>query len=253
MSVSPLWLPVFLIAGFVAGFFNTVAGGGSLITFPLLVLLGFPPQVANGTIRVAILLQNAASIPTFARLGHFHPRASLICAAVTVPASILGAFAAVRMDAGPFRSVSAVLLLAVLATLFLSPTSWTREETSRRIRWGPMLPLMVLVGFYGGFFQVGVGMHFLAAAVLVGGWDLVAANSIKVAVILLFIIASLFVFAAHGQVDWPVGLALGVGNMLGGWAGAHAAVRKGPGWIRWTMVVMGVAAAAKLVYDAATA
>jgi hypothetical protein len=252
VSVSPLWLPLFLVAGFIAGFANTVAGGGSLITFPLLVLLGFPPQVANGTIRVAILFQNAASVPTFARLGHFHPRESLICAAVTVPASIAGSFAAVRMDPDPFRNVSAVLLLAVLATLFVSPSSWTREATRRSIRWGTMIPLLVVVGFYGGFFQVGVGMHFLAAAVLVGGWDLVTANAIKVAVILLFILASLLVFAAHGQVDWTVGLVLGTGNMLGGWAGAHAAVKKGPGWIRWTMVVMGVAAAVKLAWDAAT-
>jgi uncharacterized membrane protein YfcA len=85
---------------------------------------------------------------------------------------------------------------------------------------------------------------------LAGRWDLLRANSLKVTVILLFILASVFVFAASGHIDWPVGLALGAGNMIGGWLGAHAVVKKGPGWIRWVLVIMGLAAAGKLVADA---
>lgn len=249
MSVSPLWLPVFFAAGTIAGFLNTVAGGGSLITFPLLVLLGFPPHLANGTIRVTILLQNLVAVPTYARSGYFFPKEALICAAVAVPAALAGALTAVSLDPDSFRGVSGVLLLIVLGTLFFKPSSWTRAENRVPIRWGALLPGIAAVGFYGGFFQLGAGMPFLAVAVLAGGWNLVSANSLKVTVILLFIIASLVIFARSGHVDWVVGGALGTGNMLGAWIGARVAVKKGPGWIRWVLVVMGTAAAAKLLYD----
>lgn len=248
MTLSPVWILLFLVTGVAAGFFNTVAGGGSMISFPLLILLGFPPHLANGTIRVTILMQNLVAVPTYARQGYFFPKQALLCAAVAVPASLAGALTAVRLDPDPFRRFSGLLLLVVLLTLFIRPSSWERAK-AERIRWGAMLPLMAAVGFYGGFFQLGAGMPFLAVAVLAGGWDLVSANSLKVTVILLFILVSLLVFASHGQVDWAVGLSLGAGNMVGAWLGARAAVKKGPGWIRWIMVAMGLAAAGKLLWD----
>jgi hypothetical protein len=251
MDLSPVWIPLFFAAGIAAGFFNTVAGGGSMISFPLLILLGFPPHLANGTIRVTILMQNLVAVPTYARHGHFYPRESLLCAAVALPASFAGAMTAVHLDPDPFRRLSGLLLLAVLATLFFKPSSWERPR-AERIRWGAMLPLMAVVGFYGGFFQLGAGMPFLAVAVLAGGWDLVSGNSLKVTVILLFILVSLLVFARAGHVDWAVGLTLGAGNMLGAWLGARAAVKKGPGWVRWIMVVMGSVAAGKLLWDGFT-
>jgi len=153
----------------------------------------------------------------------------------------------VRLDPTPFRHVSAILVLLVLCTLFIQPRSWTRLERLPRIRWFRMLAALAAVGFYGGFFQLGAGMPFLAAAVLAGGWDLVSANSLKVSVILLFTVMALVVFAWHGDVDWGAGLALGGGNMAGAWLGARSAVKRGPGWIRWVLVAMAVLAAVRLL------
>jgi uncharacterized membrane protein YfcA len=251
LSVSPETLPLFLLAGGIAGFLNTVAGGGSLFTFPLLVLLGFPAQVANGTIRISILMQNLVAVPTYARHGFFLPGPALALAAVAIPAAVLGANAAVRLDPDPFRKLAAILLVAVLATMFVSPSSWMRETSRDRIRWRAVLPWMAAVGFYGGFFQVGAGVPFLAAAVLAGGWDLVTANALKVTVILLYTAVALAVFAAHDQVDWLVGFSLGLGNMGGAWLGARAAVRKGPTWIRWILAAMALVAAGKMFFEAA--
>ncbi len=247
MSVAPEFVPLLVLAGGLAGFVNTVAGGGSFFSFPLLVLLGFPAHVANGTIRVTIVMQNLVSVPTYARHGFFFPRYAALCSLVTVPAAFAGSLTAVRLDPDPFRRVSAVLVLLVLATLFLKPDEWVRRRPADRLRWKAALPLMAAVGFYGGFFQLGAGMPFLAVAVLAGGWDLVSANSLKVTVILLFTAVALLVFAAHDHVDWPAGVALGVGNMVGAWLGARSAVKKGPGWIRWVLVVMAVLAAARLL------
>jgi uncharacterized membrane protein YfcA len=251
LSVSIEMLPLFLLAGGIAGFLNTIAGGGSLFTFPFLILLGFPPHVANGTIRITILMQNLVAVPTYANHGFFFPGPSLALAAVAIPAAVAGAYVAVGLDPDPFRNTAAALLLAVLATMFLNPSAWTREKTRERIRWRAALPLMAAVGFYGGFFQVGAGVPFLAVAVLAGGWDLVSANSIKVTVILLYTSVALLIFAAHDQVDWLVGLALGIGNMGGAWVGARTAVKKGPGWIRGVLAVMALLAAGKMLFGAA--
>lgn len=248
MSFDPIWLPVLAVSGWLSGFVNTVAGGGSFFSYPLLVLLGFPPHVANGTIRITIVLQNLVAVPAYAREGHFYPRHSLLCSLTALPAALLGSLVAVRLDPDRYRIASAVLVLLVLVTLFVRPGDWTRRGMQDRPRWKAALPLLALVGFYGGFFQLGVGMPFLAATVLAGGWDLVRANSIKVLVILLFSAVALAVFASRGQVDWSAGLVLGAGNMLGAWHGARSAVRKGPGWIRAVMVVMAVAAAVRLLF-----
>jgi uncharacterized membrane protein YfcA len=247
VGFDPIWIPVLAVSGWLSGFVNTVAGGGSFFSYPILVLLGFPPHVASGTIRVTVAMQNLVAVPAYAREGHFYPRESLWTSLVAVPAAWGGSMAAVRLGADPYRQVSAVLVLVVLVTLFVSPSAWTRRVALAKPRWAAMLPLMALVGFYGGFFQLGVGMPFLAAAVLAGGWDLVRANSIKVAVILLLNFAALWVFASDGKVDWAAGAILGAGNMLGAWHGARSAVRKGPGWIRWVLVAMGVVAAIRLL------
>ena len=248
MSFDPIWLPVLAISGWASGFVNTVAGGGSFFSYPILVLLGFPPHVANGTIRVTVVMQNLVGIPTFAREGHFYPKPSLIASLAAIPTAYLGSVVAVHLDADPYRKISAALVLLVLATLFVNPRAWARSESLKRPRWGAALPLFGLVGFYGGFFQLGVGMPFLVAAVLVGGWDLVRANAIKVFVVLAFSIVALWVFAAEGKVDWTAGLVVGVGNMIGAWHGAKSVVRRGPGWIRWVMVGMGVLAAVRLLF-----
>jgi uncharacterized membrane protein YfcA len=136
-----------------------------------------------------------------------------------------------------------------LGTIFLNPQAWLREKSLEKIRWGQVMIWMSFVGFYGGFFQLGVGVPFLAAAVLAGGWDLLSANSLKVTVVLLYTAIPILVFAGHGQVDWIAGGILGVGHMIGAWLGARSAARKGPGWIRWVIALAVVAAIAKMILD----
>ncbi len=244
-------LPLIFPLSVAAGFLNTVAGGGSLLTWPVLIFMGMPPQVANGTIRVTILLQSLVAVPAYAREGSFHPREALILSAVTVPTAFFGSLTAARLDPEPFRGVSAALLLVVLATVFVNPQAWLREVRAGHVRWGRVLPWMALVGFYGGFLQLGVGLPFLAAAVLAGGWDLLSANSLKVAVTLMYTVIPVVVFAMHDQVDWVAGLVLGSGQMLGAWIGARSAARKGPGWVRWIIVAGVLAAVAKMLWDRA--
>ncbi len=245
------WLPLLIPVSIGAGFLNTVAGGGSLLTWPLLIFFGYPPQLANGTIRVMIVLQNLVAVPAYARHGSFLPKESLLLGTVAIPAAFAGSLVAARLDPAPFRDVSAVLLLVVLATVFLRPEDWLREKRVDRIRWGRALAWMAAVGFYGGFFQLGVGFPLLAVAVLAGGWDLLSANTLKVSVVLLYTVIPVIVFTKHGQVDWVTGTVLGVGHMIGAVLGARAAATKGPGWVRWVIVAAVVGSVAKMLWDRA--
>jgi uncharacterized membrane protein YfcA len=191
------------------------------------------------------------AVPAYARHGSFLPKESLLLGLVAVPAAFAGSLVAARLDPDPFRDVSAGLLLVVLATVFLRPEEWLREKRVDHIRWGRTLAMMVGVGFYGGFFQLGVGFPLLAIAVLGGGWDLLSANTLKVSVVLLYTVIPVIVFAKHGQVDWVAGIVLGAGQMVGAVLGARAAATRGPAWVRWVIVLAVVGSVAKMLWDRA--
>lgn len=230
-NVSLLGLAALFGAGFVAAVLNVVAAGGSFLTLPLLLFLDLPATVANGTNRVGVLAQNVSAVLGF----HRHRVLPLGWAlAVSVPAVIgasLGVWGALTVPDIAFRRIlSVVMLTMTLGTLlhrsFAGPA---RPEPQHPWHW-TMIGGFFLMGLYGGFIQAGVG--FLALALTtIAGHDLVRGNAIKVFTVMLLTTLSLAVFAGTGNVDWPAGIALGLGNMLGGVVGVRLAVLKGHKWL----------------------
>ena len=227
-------------AGFAAGFINTVAGSGSLLTLPLLIYLGLPPTVANGTNRVGILLQNLVSTISFRQQKVLSIREGL---APTIPAIagwLLGARIAVNLDEQMMERAIAFLLLVMLVVMLVKPDRWLRghsEDRQRRI--GPKEVLLFFaIGIYGGFIQAGVGVFLLAALVLGAGYDLVRANGLKVMIIFFATAFALVVFVANGQVDWVIGLVLALGNTLGALAASRLSVKRGAPFIRWFLIAV---------------
>lgn len=238
------WQPAVLaLVGTLAGAVNVVAGGGSLLTLPLMIFLGLDPATANGTNRVALLMQNATAVRTFRRLGLSDLRLSATMGLCTVPGAVLGAVAAVEIDPEAFRIVLAVVMVAAGVAILLPPSG--RPSARRR----PVLAhlAMVGVGFYGGFIQAGVGFLLMAALRRLLVLDLLRVNMHKVAVVLLYTVPSLAVFAVTGHVSWLAGLALGVGNAAGGWAGTRLQVRRGERVVRVVLVLAVAALAVRLV------
>ncbi len=213
--------------GCVAGILNVVAGGGSFLTLPALIFFGLPPTVANGTNRVAILLQNVGASWGFHRHGVV-AWGNVVWAATSATAgSVLGTLGALTIGDRAFQQVLAWLM--VLVTLW---TLWGRSLEARAdldVRW--LVAGFFVVGVYGGFVQAGVGFLILAVTSL-AGLDLVRGNAVKVIAILCFTVVSLALFAAQGQVQWLPGLALGVGNLAGGLLGVRLTVLKGHDWIQ---------------------
>lgn len=240
-----LW-PALLAGGFLCGVINAAAGGGSFLTLPLLMALGLPPQVANATNRVAIVLQCAAGVGTYQRHGVRPWRQLPAIAAVAVPGSLLGALLAARADEALFRPVAAGLMVLMAATVFVNPQRWSRPAGEGRIR-GRHLPLFFLIGIYGGFLQAGVGVLMIGTFVLAAGFDTVSGNALKFGLALSFTSAALLIFAGFGQVRWLPGLTLAAGTVAGGIVGARLVVLKGAGWVRWLVLFAAVAAVVKLL------
>ena len=239
-------------AGFGAGFINTLAGSGSLLTLPLLIFLGLPATVANGTNRVAILLQNVVGVSRFHRRGVLDVRGGLWLAMPAIVGSIVGARIAVEIDEGVLRTTIGVLMLVMAVVIVLRPKRWLEGEADKRQGRPSWLQIAIFfaVGAYGGFIQAGVGVFLLAGLVLGAGYDLVRANAVKVFIVLCFTAFALAVFVGHDHVRWDLGLVLALGNMSGAWVATHMAVEKGAGFVRWVLVAVVVASGVALLAGA---
>jgi uncharacterized membrane protein YfcA len=235
------------ITGFAAGFVNTLAGTGSLITLPLLILLGLPANVANGTNRVGVLVQNAVAVATFRRSQVLDVAGTWKLVAPAVVGAVVGASLAADLDEALLRRVIGALMVAMLCLMLLKPERWLDEHaTGRPARLWVEVPMMFAIGIYGGFIQAGLGIFLIAGLVLAAGFNVLRANALKNLVNLLITTAALAVFVINGQVSWGVGCALAVGQAAGAWVAARMAVKRGAQFVRWAVIVIVVLSAGAL-------
>ncbi len=236
---------VLLVAGgLAAGVVNTLAGGGSLLTVPLLVLAGVPGNVANGSNRVGILASNASAAAAFRRLGVSGLSRTLPVLVPVAVGSLVGALLVARLADETFERVFGVLMVPLLLLSLRPPVL---KSVEGRVWSGPFTLLVFLaVGLYGGAFQAGIGL-LLMVALSRSGMDLVVVNSVKVVVIVVVTVIALPLFIVSGRVDWGPALVLAAGFALGGALGARLTVTRGSSLIRPVMVAAVLALAGRLL------
>ncbi len=241
-------LPLLFVVGIVAGILNTLAGGGSLLTLPLLIFMGLPSAVANGTNRIAIFCQNIFAIRGFSKRGVMPLQLALLCTPPALLGSWIGANLAIDLDDQVFKQVLALIMIGVLIFTAVDPMKRFRQEDIQFGLWRKTLIVVSFfgVGIYGGFVQAGVGF-LIITALLVHGLDLVRINAIKVFVIFAYTFVALGVFIYHGQVDYSLGFALAAGNSIGGMIGPKLAVDKGHDWIKKVVSITVLIFALKLL------
>lgn len=227
-----------LVVGVIAGVINTMAGGGSLLVLPILIGLGLPAGVANGSSRLAVATQSAAAAATFHRRGVRAHRLSARLAGPMIGGALLGSWLVTQIDDWLFRALLGVLLLVWAVILVVQPDRFLRPPDQEREPNPSTYLLAIAVGIYGGALQAAVG--FLLIALLSGqlGYDLIRANSVKVTLVLAYTLIALPVFVLADQVAWVPAIVLAIGTVVGAWLGARWQLAKGSAVVRWFVLAM---------------
>jgi uncharacterized membrane protein YfcA len=241
------WHTAALVAGgFIAGVVNTLAGGGSLLTVPLLVLYGLPGNIANGTNRIAVLVQSAVAAWRFRAEGVSGFRAAGPLIAPLLLGSLIGALAISRVAPETFEHLFGLVMLVLLVPILRA----TRTDLAgaRQQGWSRATTLLVffVIGLYGGAFQAGVGI-FLVLALAHVGHGLVLSNSIKTILVTAFTAVAVAVFVLQGQVVWLPAVLLSISTAAGAAVGTRIAVRGGDEVIRPLLAVAVIAMAGKML------
>ena len=259
-----LYIILLMGVGMFAGFLNTVAFGGSLLTLPTLVYLvpfaidvpSLPAgtdetNIANGTNRVAIIFQNFSAILGFQRKGVSNFRHAITLTIPAVLGASIGAYIATLTSYKVFKPVLAVVMVSMLFLTLFNPTEWLQGKFNPSGTQHKIVASIALffVGIYGGFIQAGVGLLVIATLRIIDGGDLVITNALKVFIIFFYTIIALGIFVIKGHVNWVLGFTLAAGNATGAWIGSHLAVKMGDKWIKVVLVVTVIAYVIKLLWD----
>lgn len=235
-----LWqIGLLLIAGIFSGWLNVMAGGGSLLTVPIMLFMDIPAPVANGTNRIAILAQNITAVYTFFRKGFSDFKLSLTLSLAASIGAVGGAWFGVQIEGVWFNRLLAAVMIGVMILMATGKDASPKvaeEEQPKNLLLGHVL--MIAAGFWGGMIQIGVGFILMAILHRVMGFGMVRVNMYKVFVVLSYTIVALFIFASQLQLLWWAGMGLAIGNSIGGWYGAHTTIHKGDEWIKRVMYIM---------------
>ena len=242
-----VWHLLLVAAGFFAGVVNTIAGGGSFLTLPALMLFGLDPKIANGTNRVAVLFSSAAAVATFDKHGLLDRKLALRLTLPTFVGVLFGALLAIYLPTDAFEAAFGAIFLGMALLLTLNPKKLiAARKTSAPSPW-LVLPLFFGIGVYVGFIQAGLGILLLLGMSLLNTGDLVESNAIKNLIGFLVTLTATIVFVVHGLVEWLPGLTMAAGNVVGGFVGAKLAIKKGNRMIFGVLVIVMVATGIRLL------
>ena len=233
-------LILLIVVGFIAGFINTIAGGGSLLTLPVLIFMGLPPSVANGTNRIGILIQMLAGSAGFKSKGITTFPFSIYMGISALLGSLIGAQIAVDIKGETFNKVLSFVMIAVVLIIAFKPKLKTKElleRTTGKHLWISCVAFF-LFGIYGGFINAGLGFILILFMHYFNRMSLVKSNATKAVIIIIYMSAALIVFILNDKVDWKIGLIMAIGTSLGGWFGSRFSVKKGDGFIKIFLVVV---------------
>jgi uncharacterized membrane protein YfcA len=234
------WIDLLLCASaFAAGALNSVAGGGTFLTFPALVYAGLPPVAAAAVSTVAVLPGYLGGALGFrAEIGAMDRRFLLQVGAVSLAGGLLGARLLLFTPGTVFLQIVPWLLLFATCLFALAPRLTAAVKTGGASRW--RLPVLAAVAVYGGYFNGGLGILLMAALAMAGVGSLNAVNGLKNAISLVLTVIAVITFAAAGAVEWRPALLMTAFSAAGGYAGAAAARAMPAGFVRGFVVAVGI-------------
>ena len=240
-ELSLLMIVLLVTTGVVSGFINTLAGGGSMLTLPALMMLGMPADVANATKRVGVLMQSVTGMKGFNDHGRLDRGAIIPVLVPTVLGALVGSLMASFLPVWLLEPVLLVSMIGMALVMLIRPETVAPPEGTEPLSLtsSPMAAGgLFFAGVYGGFVQAGVG--FILIAALAGGlrYDLVRTNALKTVCTAVFSGVALIVFAWRGQVWWIPGAILAVGSIAGAMVSVRFAINVSQNTLKWILFVM---------------
>jgi uncharacterized membrane protein YfcA len=229
---DPTTFVILAVVGAIAGFLNVLAGGGSALTIPIMIFLGYDATVANGSNRIAIQVEALSAVAAFKKQKHSDFPLSLKLSLMTLPGGILGAFYAVKIDDALFTKILGVVMVLIIITLMFPKADVIQHAKNHKWKNWLSWPVMFAVGFYGGFIQAGVGFVIMSVLLHLYNMDLIKINMHKVFIVMVFTVPAVIVFVWTGNVDWFAAVALSIGMMFGTWFAVRMALEKGEKLVR---------------------
>ena len=206
---------ILLFCGLLSGAINTLAGGGSLITLPMMIFLGLPPTIANGTNRVQLIFQNIFAVYGFKTKGISNFKFSSYLSISALLGSIIGAYIAIDFNENDFKKLLSIIMILVMFSILLKNKRETLEINKIKNKWLSIL-IFFFIGIYGGFIHAGVGFLMILTLSKINYLKIAHSNSIKVFVALIFSTAAFLIFLYEGKVNWIYGINIGIGSAIGG-------------------------------------
>lgn len=240
---------ILVLVGLFAGILNTLAGGGSLISLPILIFMGLPPSVANGTNRIAVLVQGVANVAGYKSKGmEVSSRFIWFLSGTAIIGTLIGSKLAVDIEEQLFNRILAGVMLVMVLLMIFQPkvtlAGITERISGKYSIWGAVA--FFFIGIYGGFIQAGTGIFMLLALSSINRLTLMKSNVIKAVVMFAYTCAAVIFFGLSGKLNWEIGLTLASGQALGGWLTSRWSVDKGDGIVKILMIVVITAMSIKL-------
>ncbi|MBN9251199.1 MAG: hypothetical protein BGO03_13280 [Mesorhizobium sp. 61-13] len=242
-------IALLMLAAFVAGFIDSIAGGGGLIAIPALLLTGMSPVHALGTNKLQALFGSGSATLAYASKGHVNVREQLPSAIVAAIGSAIGALAATVVPADILEAALPVVLIAIALFFAFKPRMNDIDRVRRITPFLFGLTVVPILGFYDGIFGPGTGSFYMLAFVTLAGYGVLKATAHTKMLNFATNIGALIVFALAGAVYWKIGLMMGIAQFIGARLGASLAIRIGAKLIKPLLVLICVALAIKLLSD----
>ncbi|WP_159947856.1 TSUP family transporter [Rhizobium sp. 18065] len=242
-------LLLLFVAAFIAGFVDSIAGGGGLITIPAMLIVGIPPLETLGTNKLQSMFGAGSATIAYARKGHVDLQKQLPMSVMAVAGGAIGALIATVVPGSVLRGLMPFLLVAIALYFALKPNLSDDDRHQRITPFLFGLTFVPLIGLYDGVFGPGTGSFFMLAFVSLAGFGVLKATAHTKLLNLGSNVGAFIVFMVGGVVLWKIGLMMGVGQFLGAQLGSRFAMKSGAKLIKPLLIVTCLALAIKLLLD----
>ncbi|MEM5501106.1 TSUP family transporter [Ahrensia kielensis] len=249
MSASNEIIILLVFAAFFAGFIDSIAGGGGLVTLPVLLIAGLPPLQALATNKLQGLFGSGSAAFTYASKGHVDLKKQIVPAIISGLASCVGAILITQLPSENIRLILPALLIAIALFFWFKPGL---DDVDRAQRLTPFVftaTIVPLIGFYDGFFGPGAGSFFMLTFVMLSGFGILKATAHTKLLNFTSNIGGFVVLAIAGAVVWKLGILMGIAQFAGAQVGARLAMKQGSRIIKPLLTLTCIALAAKLLFD----